>query len=80
MTPQERVEFIADITAAIHIAQPVLSEDEQRWVRMAIQKQAQSTALRQAVIEKTLAGIVWALVVGLFYLVVDFLVAHGAKL
>lgn len=33
---------------------------EHRWVKMAIQKEAQSIALRQAIIEKSLGSLVWA--------------------
>jgi hypothetical protein len=37
-----------------------LSDDEVQWVRMAIQAQADRAALRKAIIEKSLAGLVWA--------------------
>ena len=79
MTPAERAEFIADVAAAIQATPVSLSDDEQRWVRMAIQKEAQSIELRKAVIEKTLGGLVWAALVGFGYVVVDFLKNHGIK-
>lgn len=80
MTPEERAQFIADVTAAItRVAEPVLTEEEQQWVRLAIQKEAQSIKLRQAVIEKTLAGLVWSAVIGLGYVFLDFFKNHGFK-
>ena len=56
-----------------------LNEDEQHWVRMAIKDQANRAALRKAVIEKSLAGLVWSAIVGLGYLFLDYLRAHGFK-
>lgn len=80
MTPEERQEFIADIAAAIHLnTVPVLSEEEQRWVRMAIEKEAQSIELRKAIIEKTLTALVWSSLGGLGLLVVDFFKNHGFR-
>jgi hypothetical protein len=79
MTPAERAEFIADVAAAIQAVPATLSDDEQRWVRMAIQKEAQSIELRKAIIEKTLGGLVWAALVGAGYVIVDFLKTHGLK-
>lgn len=79
MTPAERAEFIADVAAAIQAVPATLSDDEQRWVRMAIQKEAQSIELRKAIIEKTLGGLVWAGLVGAGYVIVDFLKNHGLK-
>lgn len=81
MTPEERTQFIADVAAAIKASEPapVLSEDEQQWVRLAIKKEAQSIKLRQAVIEKTLAGLAWAGLAGLGYILLDFLKNHGLK-
>ncbi len=81
MTPEERAEFIADVTAAINAVEPtsMLSEEEQHWVRLAIQKEAQSIKLRRAVIEKTLSGLVWSAIIGLGYVFLDFLKNHGFK-
>ena len=80
MTPEERAEFVADVAAAIgRVTEPVLTEEEQQWVRLAIQKEAQSIKLRKAVIEKTLAGLVWSGVIGLGYVFLDFFKNHGFK-
>jgi hypothetical protein len=50
-----------------------LTAEQHQWVLLAIQREAQSIRLRQAIIEKTLAGLVWAAVAGL-----AVLVYHGA--
>lgn len=78
MTPQERAQLVKDITEAVSLTTP-LTDDEQRWVRMAIRKEAQSIDLRNAIIEKTLVGLAWLLVLGLGALVVDFAKNHGFK-
>lgn len=78
MNQSERAELVADIAEAIK-ASSNLSDDEVRWVKLAIEKQEQSIKLRQAVIEKTLGGLVWASLVALAYLVFDFAKNHGFK-
>jgi hypothetical protein len=78
MNQSERAELVADIAAAIK-ASAVLSEEEARWVRLAIERQEQSIKLRQAIIEKTLGGLVWAALAGLAYIVFDFVKNHGFK-
>jgi len=78
MNQFERAELVADIAAAIK-ASAVLSEEEARWVRLAIERQEQSIKLRQAIIEKTLGGLVWAALAGLAYIVFDFAKNHGFK-
>ena len=78
MNQLERAEIVADIAEAIR-ASSNLSDDEVRWVKLAIEKQEQSIKLRQAIIEKTLGGLVWAALVALAYIVFDFLKNHGFK-
>ena len=78
MNQSERAELVADIAAAIR-ASSTLSEDEVRWVKLAIEKQEQSIKLRQAIIEKTLGSLVWAALAGLAYLIFDFAKNHGFK-
>lgn len=56
-----------------------LTEDEHQWVRLAIQREGQSIKLRQAIIEKTLTGLIWAAIVGLGVVLLDYLKAHGWK-
>ena len=81
MTPEERELLVCKIAAAVHIrsSDVGLTDEEQRWVRQAIHRQAQSIKLRQAVIEKTLAGLVWAAIVGLGLMAMSFLREHGLK-
>lgn len=80
MSPEERAEFIADVAAAVqHSGHAPLTGDEQRWVRLAIQREAQSIDLRRAIIEKTLAGLAWAAIVGIGAVLLEYLRAHGLK-
>ncbi len=58
---------------------PLLTDGEAQWVKLAIQREAQSIQLRRAIIEKTLAGLVWSAVVGGGYVILDYLKAHGWK-
>ena len=81
MTPDERAEFALEIAAAIRIrsSDTGLSEEEQRWVRLAIQVEAQKIEFRRTVIEKTLMGLIWAGVVGLGYIILGWATSHGYK-
>jgi hypothetical protein len=77
MSPEDRRELISDIITALEAKPaPSLSDEEHRWVKMAIQKEAQSIELRKAIIEKTLAGLVWMVIVGIGYVFLDFANAH----
>jgi transposase len=80
MTPDERKILIAEIAEVMRSASPQLSEDEQQWVRMAIQKEAQTLEFRKAIIEKTLGGLIWSAIVGFGYIMLDFLKNHGLRL
>ena len=81
MTLEERDQLIAAIATAVRqrATDTNLSDDEQRWVRMAIKKEAQSIALRQAIIEKSLAGLVWAAIVGMGAMFLQWATAHGYR-
>ena len=79
MTPDERAHLVADLMAAIGAGGSCLNHDEQQWVRLAITKQEQSIKLRQAIIEKTLAGLVWAAILGLGAVLLDFAKNHGFR-
>lgn len=81
MTPEERAQLIADITAALKAAQQAeLTDEERQWVRLAIEAEARKIRFRDAVIEKSLTGLVWAVIVGAGYVFLDFLRNHGLKL
>ena len=79
MTPEERKDLVAELVEILQTAAPQLSEEEQRWVRLAIQKEAQSLAFRNAIIEKTFMGVIWFFICGIGYVFVDFLKNHGFK-
>jgi len=78
MTADERSELIADLTAALKSSSH-LSEEEQQWVRLAIKKEAQSIKLREAIIEKSLVRLVWMGILGILYILKEFLFAHEIK-
>jgi len=79
MTAEERAELVADIISAIHAATPPITEDETRWVRQAIQLQCERAKFRKAIIEKTLAGLIWAALAGLGYMFIDWATLHGLR-
>ena len=81
MTKQEREEMVAEIAAAVRIraTDTVLTDDELRWVRLAIQREAQSIELRKAIIEKTLGGLVWAGLVAAGLILLEWAKTHGYK-
>jgi hypothetical protein len=63
----------------VHYQPTCLTEQEQQWVRLAIQEQSNRAAMRKAIIEKSLSGLVWSGLVGLGYIVLDYMKAHGFK-
>ena len=79
MNPQERALLISELTEAVKLIPSPLTDDEQRWVRMAIQKEAQSIVFRNAVIEKSMLGLIAMLGAGIIYIFIDFLKNHGFK-
>ena len=81
MTKQERDELVAEIAAAIRSrhSDASLSDEEMRWVRLAIQKEAQSIELRKAIIEKSLVGLAWMCIVGVGSVFMSWATAHGFK-
>lgn len=78
MTPEERAEFICAVREAATPA-PQLSDEELQWVKLAIQAESRKIMFRDAVIEKTMSGLVWSAIVGIGYLIVDFAKNHGFK-
>jgi len=67
------------ILSAVREAMPsaMLSDDEHRWVQLAIQREAQMIAFRRAVIEKTFTGLVWAGLVAAGLVIREYAIAHG---
>jgi hypothetical protein len=81
MTPEERQEFIHDLSEAIRLHVPVASfnNDEVTAIKLLIKKQEQSIALRQAIIEKSLTSLIWSGFVALGYMFAQWATAHGYK-
>ena len=75
---QTKLELIQLVQTAVKAAveQHPLSPDEVHWVRMAIQAEAERAELRKAIINKTLAGLVWIGIVAVGSWLVDYVVAH----
>lgn len=81
MNAEERAQLIAEIALAIGSSRSnELTDEERQWVRLAIAAEARKIKFRDAVIEKTLAGLAWALVIGIGYVVLDFARNHGVKI
>ena len=53
-----------------------LSPDEVQWVRLAIKAEVDRAALRKAIIEKTLTGLVWTLLCAIGVYFIDWFSAH----
>lgn len=80
MSPEDRAAFIRELSETLGApAHSSLSDDEQRWVRMAIKREAQSIELRKAIIEKTLVGLAWMAVLWLGSMFLTWASAHGYK-
>ena len=80
MTPEDRSLLISDLLIALKSNDTCLDAEEQQWVKNAIKAQNDMERLRKAIIEKTLAGLIWAAILGLGYLIVDFFRNHGLKI
>ncbi len=80
MTPEDRSLLISDLLVALKSSDTCLDREEQQWVKNAIKAQNDMEKLRKAIIEKTLAGLIWAAILGVVYLFVDFLRNHGLKI
>ena len=53
-----------------------LSDEEIKWVRMAIEAEAKKSAFRQAVIDKTFIGLLSSGAIGLVYFCLDAVKTH----
>lgn len=74
-TKQELIELLREAVTEAVEAHP-LSNEEVQWVRMAIKAEAERAELRKAIINKSLAGLVWlALLAGGGWFV-DFFSSH----
>lgn len=81
MTPEDRSILISEMVDKIStMNQKSLTEEELAWVRLAIAAEARKIKFRDAVIEKSLTGLVWSGILGFGYVFLDFLKNHGLKL
>ena len=77
-THEHLVESI--ITALkVHYQPTCLTEQEQQWVRLAIKEQTDRASIRKAIIEKSLASLVWSGLVGLGIIILEYMKGHGFK-
>ena len=78
ITDLTKDELLALVKVAISEAVEVhpLSPDEVQWVRLAIKAEVDRAALRKAIIEKTLTGLVWTLLCAAGIYFVDWFSAH----
>ena len=78
MTPDERLELVSLVTTAVEsvVVNNRLSPEEIHWVLMAIQAEAERASLRKAIIEKSLAGLMWIAIVAAGGWLVDFVTSH----
>lgn len=74
-TKQELVALLK-IAVAEAVESHPLSNDEVQWVRMAIKAEAERAELRKAIINKSLAGLVWIAIVAAGGWIADFVVSH----
>lgn len=58
------------------VEQHPLTDDEIRWVRLAIQSEADRAELRKAIIEKSLASLFWLAIVAAGGWIADYVAAH----
>lgn len=81
MTPEERTELVLEITKALACSTNPhqLSDEELQWVRLAIAAEARKIKFRDAVIEKTLAGLAWLVILGIGSVFLEWLRNHGYK-
>jgi hypothetical protein len=75
LTKEDLVALLKEVVSEYAQTHP-LSSDEIEWVRMAIRSEADRAKLRKAIIEKSLAGLIWvALLTGGGWLV-DYVASH----
>jgi 20S proteasome alpha/beta subunit len=53
-----------------------LSDEEIKWVRMAIENEAKRAEFHKAIIDKTLGSLAWSALCGIGYFLFDFIQKH----
>lgn len=74
MSKEELLELVKEAVSSAVVVHP-LSAEEIQWVRMAIESEANRAKLREAVIQKTLAGLIWFLIAGFAVILWDAVVS-----
>ena len=72
---QELIELLKEVIVEAVESHP-LTDEEVQWVRLAIQAQAKKAAFRQAVIDKTLLGLLSSGILWACYQIVDLIKTH----
>lgn len=75
VTKAELVELIKQAVNQSIESHP-LSSEEIQWVRLAIQAEVERAELRKAIINKTLTGLVWILIVAVGGWLLDYVASH----
>lgn len=75
MNKEELKALLREVVTEAVEAHP-LSDDEIQWVRMAIKAEADRASLRKAIIEKTLAGLMWLALLSAGGWVADYIASH----
>lgn len=86
MSPEDKQQLVESIVVAIRHedAQRTdedrkLTGEEKQWLRLAIRREAQKAEVRQAIIEKTLASLVWSALIGVGYVVWNFITHNQTR-
>ena len=72
---EELVLLLKEVIAEA-VEQHPLSDDEVKWVRLAIEAEAKRAAFRKAVIEKTFLGLISSAAIGLIMYGIDLFKNH----
>ena len=75
ITKDDLIILLKEVIAEVVESHP-LSDDEVKWVRLAIQAEAKKAAFRQAVIDKTFIGLLSSGALGICYFIVDSIKTH----
>jgi len=75
LTKNELLDLVRDAIKQAVESNP-LSEEEVKWVRLAIENEAKRAEFRKAIIEKTLGGLAWSALCGVGYLALEFVKTH----
>jgi hypothetical protein len=75
MTKEDLISLLKEAVSEYAQTHP-LSTEEIQWVRMAIKAEADRASLRKAIIEKSLAGLIWAGIIASGGWLIDIFVSH----